>query len=68
MPLLDLTKERDAHINQRLQNDLIVWLTSVRPDGRPHSVAVWFLWDGEAFLLFSRPINQKVRNIQHNAN
>lgn len=66
--LLDLTKERDAHIQQRLQHDVIVWLTSVRPDGRPHAVAVWYLWDGEAFLIFSRPNNQKVRNLQQNAN
>jgi PPOX class probable F420-dependent enzyme len=66
--ILDLTKERDAHINQRLREDPIVWLTTVRPDGRPHAVAVWFLWDGETFLIFSKPNNQKIRNLQHNPN
>jgi PPOX class probable F420-dependent enzyme len=65
--VLDLTKERDAHIEQRLRTDLIVWLNSVRPDGRPHAVTVWFLWDGETFLVFSRPDNQKIRNLQQNA-
>jgi PPOX class probable F420-dependent enzyme len=64
--LLDLTKERDAHIDQRLHNDMVIWLNSVRPDGRPHAVAVWFLWDGETFLIFSRPKNQKVRNLREN--
>lgn len=64
--VLDPTKERDAHINQRLQNDIIGWLTTVRPDGRPHSVAVWFLWDGESILIFSKPNQQKIRNIEHN--
>ncbi|GCF10634.1 TIGR03667 family PPOX class F420-dependent oxidoreductase [Dictyobacter arantiisoli] len=64
--LLDLTQERDAHIDQRLREDKIGWLNTVRPDGRPHAVAVWFLWDGETILIFSRPVNQKVRNIKQN--
>jgi PPOX class probable F420-dependent enzyme len=66
--LLDLTKERDTHIDHHLRKHSIVWLISVRPDGRPHAVAVWFLWDGESVLIFSRPNNQKIRNLQHNAN
>jgi PPOX class probable F420-dependent enzyme len=66
--ILDLNKKRHAHIAQRLRENAIVWLNTVRPDGRPHSVAVWFLWDGETFLIFSRPQNQKVYNIQQNAN
>lgn len=66
--LLDLTKERDKHIDHHLHRHKIVWLISVRPDGRPHAVAVWFLWDGETFLIFSKPKNQKVRNLRNNAN
>ncbi len=66
--LLDLTKERDAHIDQRLHNDEVIWLNSVRPDSRPHAVVVWFLWDGESVLIFSKPKNQKVRNIERNEN
>ncbi len=65
---LDLSREKDAHIDQRLRENVIAWLTSVRPDGRPHAVAVWFLWDGSTFLIFSRPRNQKLYNIQHNPN
>jgi PPOX class probable F420-dependent enzyme len=67
-PLLDLSKERDKHIDHHLRRHLIVWLVSVRPDGRPHAAAVWFLWDGETFLIFSKPNNQKVRNLRHGAN
>jgi PPOX class probable F420-dependent enzyme len=65
---LDLSRKRDAHIDQRLRENIIVWLTSVRPDGRPHAVAVWFLWDGNSFLIFSKPKNQKLDNIRHNPN
>ncbi len=66
--ILDLTQERHAHIDQRLRNDFVIWLNSVRPDNRPHAVVVWFLWDGETILIFSRPKNQKVVNIRHNSN
>lgn len=66
--LLDLTKEQDKHIDHHLRKHKIVWLISVRPDGRPHAVAVWFLWDGETFLIFSKPKNQKVRNLRNNPN
>ena len=66
--ILDLTKERDAHIDQRLHDDITIWLSTVRPDGRPHAVVVWFLWDGESILIFSQPKKQKLRNIQHNSN
>jgi len=62
----DLVQPKNAHVEQRLRSDYIVWLNSVRPDGRPHSVPVWFLWDGSTFLIFSIPNNQKIRNLQHN--
>jgi PPOX class probable F420-dependent enzyme len=63
--MLDLTQERDAHIDKRLRESLIIWLNSVRADGRPHSAAVWFLWDGSQILIFSQD-NQKVRNLRQN--
>ena len=68
MALLDLNNKRQAHIEQRLRENLVTWLVTVRPDGRPHAVAVWFLWDGEAILIFSKPNQQKLKNIQHNSN
>jgi PPOX class probable F420-dependent enzyme len=56
----------NAHIEQRLRTDPLVWLITVRPDGRPHVVPVSFFWDGETFLICSRPNTQKVRNLLHN--
>jgi PPOX class probable F420-dependent enzyme len=65
--MLDLNTERGAHVNERLHNDLITWLTTVRPDGRPHTVPVWFLWDGETILMF-RAIKVKVQELKQNPN
>jgi PPOX class probable F420-dependent enzyme len=64
--MLDLSTEKGAHFDERLRNDLIMWLGTVRPDGRPHLVPVWFLWDGRTILMFSIPDNQKVRNLRQN--
>ena len=58
----------NSHVEQRLHSEPILWLSSVRPDGRPHLVPVWFLWDAGRILMFSKPDNQKVRNIRTNPN
>ena len=63
---LDMSDPRQAHTAERLRVDEILWLASVRPDGRPHLVPVWFLWEGETILLFSKPENQKIRNLRQN--
>ena len=64
----DLANPKDAHVDERLRKNLIIWLSSVRPDGRPHLVPVWFLWDGKNILIFSQPNAQKIRNLRQNTN
>ena len=52
---------------RRLREDQLAWLTTVSPPGTPQPVPVWFLWDGEASVLFySRPDTPKLRNIAEN--
>jgi len=53
-----------ARIRRFLEREPIVWLSTVRPDGAPHLVPIWFTWDGEALLIFSKPDAQKVRNLR----
>jgi PPOX class probable F420-dependent enzyme len=62
---LDPAQTKDAHILERLERNIIIWITSVRPDGRPHSVPVWFLWDNGTVLIYSRP-DQKIKNLRAN--
>lgn len=65
--MLDVTTEWGQHAEQRLQTDIIGWLTTVGSNGRPYTVPVWFLWEGSTLLIFSQPEKQKIRNLRNNA-
>lgn len=47
-----------------LREDPVVWLSSVQVDGRPHVVPVWFHWDGQRIVAFSKPHSRKVNNLR----
>ena len=64
--MLDLDSPAGARADRRLRTEQILWLTTVRADGQPQSSPVWFLWDGETFLVFSQPSAQKLRNLAGN--
>lgn len=53
-----------ARVERFLAEEPVVWLSSVRPDGLPHLVPVWFAWDGETITIVSKPGAQKVRNLR----
>jgi len=64
----DTAAMQRIHIVERLRTDPILWLGTVRPDGRPHVVPVWFYWDGSTVLIVSQPRTQKIRNLRANPN
>lgn len=63
-----MTIELNDRVAERLQNEQIIWLTTVRTDGMPTPTPVWFQWDGAQLLIFSQPTALKVRNISANPN
>jgi len=65
MALLDVTRDDDRHTSARLAGEPVIWLATVRPGGRPHTVPVWFAWLDPAVLIFSMPGTVKVRNVRH---
>jgi PPOX class probable F420-dependent enzyme len=58
-----MSLELNETVAQRLRDEQIIWLTTVRSDGTPLPTPVWFLWDGARFLIFTQPTSLKVRNI-----
>jgi PPOX class probable F420-dependent enzyme len=55
-----------ARIDRLLTTEPVLWLSTVRPDGGPHLVPIWFSWDGREVLIASKPGAQKVRNLRAN--
>jgi PPOX class probable F420-dependent enzyme len=58
--------ELTERIERHLTGDLIAWLTTVTPAGRPAPRPVWFVWDGAAIVIYSLNRGAKLRHIQAN--
>ena len=56
-----------TRVDALLADASVVGLSTVRPDGHPHLVPLWFWWDGEAVLFASKPDARKVANLRANA-
>jgi PPOX class probable F420-dependent enzyme len=58
-------EEMDSFLRQKL----VARLTSIRPDGYPHTTPLWYVWDGQVlwFILGAgeRP-RQHIRNLRGN--
>lgn len=61
--MIDRTTDFGARVAKRLQEEWIIWLTTVGPDGVPQPSPVWFLWEEPTLLIYSQPNTPKLRNI-----
>ncbi|HEY7138650.1 MAG TPA: TIGR03667 family PPOX class F420-dependent oxidoreductase [Methylomirabilota bacterium] len=60
---IDTKSEFGKRAARRLKDELIYWLVTTGPDGTPQPSPVWALWDGETFLIYSKPDTPKLRNL-----
>ncbi len=63
-----MSPEISPKVAVRLRRELVIWFTTVRADGMPQPTPVWFLWDGDTFLLYTKPDARKLRNIARDPN
>lgn len=61
--MLDFSTELGQRAEAHLRQDIVVWLTTVSADGTPQPNPVWFVWDGETLLIYSRPGSWRLKNI-----
>jgi PPOX class probable F420-dependent enzyme len=64
--IIDTTTEFGERVARRLSQEKIAWFTTVSQDGTPQPRPVWFLWNGESFLIFSQAEGFKVRHLNAN--
>jgi PPOX class probable F420-dependent enzyme len=58
--------ELTDRIERHLTHDLVAWLTTVSPAGRPSPRPVWFVWDGSAITVYSQNDGAKLRHLEVN--
>ena len=59
--VFDTGSDADRHALERLDTDMIGWLTTVTPEGQPQTFPIWFLWeDGEALVYSDRRAKRNV--------
>jgi len=53
---------------QRLKKSHNYWITTVKPDGSPHVMVVWGLWQDGRFIFSTGSKSRKARNLALNPN
>jgi PPOX class probable F420-dependent enzyme len=66
MQTLDPATEAGAEALDRLEHELIGWLTTVNPDGQPQSSAIWFLWRDGKIIVYSHIRAPRNANVEAN--
>lgn len=61
--MLDWDSAFGRRVQRRLRTERIIWLTTVGADLTPQPRPVWFLWEGDSFLVYSRPDTAKLKHI-----
>ena len=51
---------------QRLKKSHNYWMTTVRPDGSPHVMVVWGMWQDGRFLFSTGSKSRKAQNLAQN--
>lgn len=64
--VIDTSTELGVRAEQRLRSERTIWLSTVASDNTPSVRPLWFVWDGERFLMFSKPTAAKLRHIAAN--
>jgi nitroimidazol reductase NimA-like FMN-containing flavoprotein (pyridoxamine 5'-phosphate oxidase superfamily) len=63
----DATARSWAEASERLTQAEIFWLSTVRPDGRPHVTPLLALWLDGALYFSTGPAERKTKNMVQNA-
>jgi len=60
---IDTSTAFGAEAVKRIEAQKLAWLTTVDSKGTPQPNPVWFIWDSDAIVIFSKPNQAKLKNI-----
>jgi PPOX class probable F420-dependent enzyme len=64
--MIDLTSEFGRKAKRHIETETVIWLVTVDANLVPQPRPVWFIWDDNSFLIFSKPTSYKLRHIAAN--
>jgi PPOX class probable F420-dependent enzyme len=64
--MIDLTTTFGRAIKRHLKSEYVIWLTTLDSNLTPQPRPVWFIWEDDSFLIFSKPGVYKVKHISKN--
>lgn len=62
----DIDRELKTRLDQQLQDEMVIWLTTTSADGTPQPNPVWFIADDEDLIIYSNRTAARNRNIERN--
>jgi PPOX class probable F420-dependent enzyme len=63
---IDTSTSFGKRIARQLDDEVVVWLTTVGRSGTPAPKPVWFLWHNDEILVSSQPDTAKLRHLRAN--
>ena len=64
--MMDLSTPFGQVVKRHLEDEYFIWLTTVDSKLIPQPRPVWFIWENDSFLIFSKPDAHKVEHIRRN--
>ncbi|MBX3064146.1 MAG: TIGR03667 family PPOX class F420-dependent oxidoreductase [Anaerolineae bacterium] len=61
--VIDPNTELGKRTLERLNDEIVIWLTTVDANDTPQPRPVWFLWQDESILIYSKPTSAKLKHI-----
>lgn len=66
--MIDFKSRLGRKALRHLKQEYFVWLTTIDSSGTPQPRPVWFVLEGDSFLIYSQPSAFKLKHIVNNPN
>jgi len=66
--MIDFTTEFGQKVKKHLDHEYFIWFTTTDTNLTPQPRPVWFIWENDSFLIFSRPDAHKVAHLKAHPN
>jgi PPOX class probable F420-dependent enzyme len=61
--MIDFKSDLGRQAQRLLDSEYVIWLVTVSSNGTPQPRPVWFIWDNDAVLIYSKPTSAKLKHI-----